>query len=348
MTRGRRPTRGATALPAALAAVAVSAALTAAVAELSRIEVLVARQRRTAASALAAADACLAEVMAAIPSGWDLGALLIGRDGVAGTADDGVLAAPAGCRVSARAAPGPIDPPRVLLTVTGRASGGLRTLEALAGRDPSPTPAALLWLGEAPAPGTVTGVLRLDGGDPAQPMEPHWAGVAAPADPAALDTWVSGEAPHLAATLDTGSPITASPPPLAALAARLHAATATGAEALVSSSAPTPSLAVVASDLTVPGTLHGAGLLLVEGVLDVGGSLDFSGVLVASGGVRVAAGARLTVTGALWLGAPAPPGQPLLVDGDLAVRSDRAAVAAADRLLTLPRRAVVLGLLDLG
>src|SRR5207247_8924931 len=62
-------TRGSTALPAALATLAVSAALGAAVAELSRIEVVLAEQRRAASVALAACDACAAEAVAALPVG---------------------------------------------------------------------------------------------------------------------------------------------------------------------------------------------------------------------------------------------------------------------------------------
>src|SRR5206468_612226 len=105
-------TRGSTALPAALATLAVYAALGAAVAELARLEVVLAEQRRAASVALAACDACAAEVVAALPVGWDFTPLLAGPDGRTGTADDGALATPAGCTGSAGAAPGPADPPR--------------------------------------------------------------------------------------------------------------------------------------------------------------------------------------------------------------------------------------------
>ena len=116
-------TRGSTALPAALATLAVSAALGAAVAELARIEVVLAEQRRAASVALAACDACAAEAIAALPVGWDFDPLLAGPDGRTGTADDGVLATPAGCTGSAGVAPGPADPPRTFLRLEiGRAS----------------------------------------------------------------------------------------------------------------------------------------------------------------------------------------------------------------------------------
>ncbi len=157
-------TRGSTALPAALATLAVSAALGAAVAELARIEVVLAEQRRAASVALAACDACAAEAVAALPVGWDFDPLLAGPDGRTGTADDGVLATPAGCTASAGVAPGPADPPRALLRLEARAGGGRRALEALVGRDPAPGIPALLWLGAAPG-AAVSGTLALDGAD---------------------------------------------------------------------------------------------------------------------------------------------------------------------------------------
>ena len=54
------------------------------------------------------------------------------------------------------------------------------------------------------------------------------------------------------------------------------------------------------------------------------------------------------VAGALWLGAPGPPAVPVAVAGRLALRQSRAAIAAADGLLALPRRAVLRGVRDVG
>ena len=106
--------RGTIALPAALAAIAVSAALGAAIADLTRVELALARQRRAAVGALLAADGCLAEVIAGVAPGWDLTPLLVGPDGTPGTADDGAISAPPGCTGRGRAAPGPVTPPRAL------------------------------------------------------------------------------------------------------------------------------------------------------------------------------------------------------------------------------------------
>jgi hypothetical protein len=343
MTRAR----GAIALPAALAALAVSAALGAAIAELVRTELALARNRRAAAAAFAASDACLAEVVAGLPPGWDFTALRRGPDGVDATADDGAVPAPVGCTATLGLAPGPVVPPRALLRIEGRAAGGRRKLEAIIGRNGAPGVPALLWLPDPPLPGTITGDVALDGADAQDPSAPGWAALAAPADPAALDAWVASEGLRVALTDRTEPALAAPAPPLPALAARLGAAGAAGSEALVEGGAPSASLVHVQGDLVVTRPLRGAGLLLVEGTLDIRETLAFTGIVAASGGVRISGGASLNVDGALWLGAPASGEPSLLVSGRLAVRQDRAAIDAADRLLTLPRRAVLLGLRDL-
>lgn len=328
------------ALPSALAAVALTAALAAALADVARTELVLARARRTAAQALAAADACLARVVADLPVGWDLGAALPGPDGVAGTADDGVLAAPVGCTATARPAVGAATPPtRLELTIDAQAASGRRRLQALVGRTREPGAPALLWLADAAAlaaPGGRT--ITLDGRDPRDPAARPWAAVAAPGDPAVLDAW-------LAAGTAVGPPIVAEPPPLAAIVAR--AAAAAGAGGLVGTGTPPPAITFVAGDLTVAAPAAGAGVLVVDGVADVAASLDFSGVVVATRGLRVAAGARVAVAGAVWLGAP-PGASPLLATGRVAVARDPGALATADALLALPRPAALLGVQDLG
>jgi len=340
-------TRGSTALPAALATLAVSAALGAAVAEMARLEVVLAEQRRAAGVALAACDACAAEVVAALPVGWDFTPLLAGPDGRTGTSDDGALATPAGCTGSAGAAPGPADPPRALLRLEARAGGGRRALEALVGRDRAPGIPALLWLGAAP--GTdVSGTVRLDGADADGASASDSAGLGAPDDPDALDRWLAGEGPRVVSSARTLPALHSPPPPLVALAERVRAAGPRGREALVPTDTPPPSLALVQGDLVVNETLYGAGLLFVDGLLDIRGALDFTGVVVAAGGVRIAGAGRLAIGGALWVGAPAAGGPLLDVAGSLALHQQSTAIATADRLLVLPRRPVLLGVRDLG
>ncbi|HZP42900.1 MAG TPA: hypothetical protein VFD84_15515 [Candidatus Binatia bacterium] len=328
----RRPARGTTALPAALAALAVSAALTAAIADVVRTEVVLVRHRGTAAAALAKADACLAAVLARLPAGTDFAPLL--------APEAAPIDAPPGCRAAAAPTPGPAAPPRVRLVVEGRAAGGRRALEALVGRAPAPGVPALLWLAGPPT-GSSAGRILLDGHDPADPDAPRPAAVAAPAPPEALDLWLAGLG--RVATPGAGPPRFAPPLPLETLANAVGAAGAGGPDAL---GGPAPALALVDGDLTVTAPLAAAGLLLVRGTLDIADAFEFNGVVIASGGVRVRGGASLSVRGALWVGAP-PAGDPLVVDGELRVRRDGAALAAADAQLALPRLAVLLGLRDL-
>jgi hypothetical protein len=197
---------------------------------------------------------------------------------------------------------------------------------------------------EIPSAGTVRGSTVLDGIGADDPGEPAWSGIGAPAAPEALDAWTFGEAPELSVAVGTPLAMMAPAPPLDALAELVRAAGSAGSETLVETGAPPPRLAYVAGDLVVTDGRRGAGLLFVEGMLDIRGSLDFTGIVVTSGGIRVAAGANFRVDGALWLGAPVT----LEVDGNASVGRNRAAAEAADALLTLPRRAVVRGLRDLG
>ena len=337
--------RGAAVLPAALAAVAVAAALSAAVAELARLEGVLARSRRTTAEALHAADGCIAETLARVTPGWDLSALLDGPDALPATADDGQVPLPAACTGRARRPPGAPVPPRAVVQIEARAGRGRRALEALVGLEAAPGVPALVWLGAPPTTGAITGSVALDGADDATPPE-DWASFAAPDDPDRLDAWLAGEG-RVSASARTAPPIFAFAPPLAALGTRVRAAGPAGAEVLVPA-APAVALAHVAGDLAVTDTRSGAGLLFVDGSLDIQGTMDFTGVVVVSGGVHIAAGASLTVSGLLWVGVPTLLAPSLLVDGTLDVRRDRSAVDAADRLLALPRAAALLGLRDLG
>jgi len=279
------PHRGSTALPAALAAIAVSAALAAAIAELSRTELALARRRAAAATALAAADACLAEVVAALPPAWDFGALLAGPDGIAGTPDDGATTAPSGCVASARSAPGPVAPARVIVRIQADAGGGRRRIDAVVGLDPAPGVPALVWLGRSPTE-AIAGTVTLDGASD-DPTAVDRAGFAAPDDPTLLDRWLAGQAGHVLPSARTADPITSAAPPFAALAARILAAGPRGSEVLVSGT-PSPALAYVGGDLAVTDARAGAGVLFIDGRLDITGRLDFTGLVIATAGIHVA------------------------------------------------------------
>ncbi|TMA87544.1 MAG: hypothetical protein E6J71_04335 [Deltaproteobacteria bacterium] len=350
--RARAGSERGAALAAALVALAVSAALVAGLADVVRTEIILARERRAMVEALAAADACIAQSLTALPVGWDFEPLLLGPDGARSTPDDGTLATPTGCSGHAARAPGTPDPPRVLLAIDALAGEGRRLLEAIIGRDPAPASPALLWTTLPPFPDAVTGMMVLEGAD-VDPEAPDLPGLAAPTTPTELDAWVAAEGPHVAPSPRTPAPVQAPLPPLSELATRAEAARPAGAEVLVSQGTPPspPALALVRGDLVISDARQGSGLLLVEGALDIRGSLDFTGLVVAAGGLRIAEGAALGVVGALWLGEPGAPGAPvapLAVAGRLALRQSRAAIVTADGLLALPRRAVLRGLRDVG
>jgi len=339
MRRHRRSQHGGTALPAALVALVVAASFAAALADLARTEVILARYRQVAAAALAAADACLAAVVAAMPPGWDFDPLLAGPDGVTGTGDDGMLGAPAGCTATARRPPGAATPARVAVTVDANAAGGRRRLDAIIGRTRAPGVPAIVWLGGSPTAGAVRGTLDVDGSDAADPSAAPSAMVAAPSDPLTLDAWLAGEGAHVT-THSTSPPLTAPSPPFSGLLARL---TAAGEVTTLPPAGTLPGgLARAHGDLVVDTPLSGAGLLFVDGVLDIRSSFDFTGVVVAVGGVRVQAGGSLTVAGAVWAGTGA-----LTIDGVARLRASRTAVEGVDGLLPLPRRPVLLGVKDL-
>ena len=333
----RDPDRG-SALPAALLVVAVAALAAASLATLARTEVLLARNRLSAVRALSATDGCVADVVSALPAGWAFDALLLGPDGVSGTADDGTTSAPSGCAAVFRPAP---HPTQALLNVEATAGEGRRALDAVVGRAAEPAIPALLWLSDATTLGDIAGALTFSGADPARPGVPR-APLAAPGDPTLLDAWLSAHAGVVTVQAPAGAPFHAPPPPLAELAMRVRAAGAVPGGTLVSAGTPPLALTLISGDLAIDSAASGRGLLFVNGLLDIAGTFEFSGVVVASAGIRVASGARLEIAGAVWLGN----GATLTIDGDAQVAADGAALDDADGLLGLPRRAVVSGMRD--
>ena len=336
MTRHRRDRGGAT-LATAVIVLLAGSLLAAAVAEIARTELVVARSRRITADGLAAADACLARVTAALPAGWDQTSALAGPDGIAGTVDDGMLPAPGGC--AATLVPGPLGALRPFLDVAASVPGGGRRLRAIIGAAPAPLP-ALLWAESAAALGHVGGRVELDGVDPARPDLPALPALVSPDDPALADAWIAGT-PGIFITGATARAEFAPAPRLRdTLSTRLidHGALP------AFTPAPTPpplALHAVAGDLVIATAGYGTGVLAVDGRLDIQADFAFSGVVAASGGVGVASGATLRIGGGLWLGAPA-----FDVAGLLVVRHDRTAVDAVDARFRLPRRAAVAGVVD--
>jgi hypothetical protein len=331
-------------MAAALLALVVASSIGAAMAELARVEVVLARQRTATAAALAAVDACTEGVVAALPAGWTFDDVLRGADGLPGTADDGVVPLAAGCSGTTRAAPGAPVPPRLLLQVEATHRGGRRRLEAVIGRHRDAGVPALVWVADDTAIGRVTGLLTLDGNDLARPAAPISI-LAAPDAPDALDTWVTTQGASVVASAESTPPIWASPPPLVELIARATAAGAIiPASGLVSTPPAPANLMLSLGDLLVSTPLTGAGVLLVDGVLQVETAFTFTGVVAATGGIRVGPSGHLDVQGALWLGGASL--EALTIDGIAQVTASAAALAAADALLPLPRRARLASVLD--
>jgi hypothetical protein len=341
MIGSSRPDRGA-ALPAALVVVAVAAAVSAALAALARSEVLLARGREASTRALAAADACAADVVAGLPAGWEFDALIAGADGVPGTADDGARAALPGCTATLRAAPGAALPPRAMLDVEAVAGSGRRVVEAIVARAPGTGAPALIWLADAASLRDPGGTLALDGTDVARPGAAALAPLAAPGDPVTLDGWIGTHGARVTVTPAAAGSLSAPPPPIAELGSRMRAAGAASTGTLVPAGSPPLALTLVTGDLALAAAALGRGLLLVDGLLDIAGTFEFNGVVVASAGIRVAAGARLDVAGSIWLGS----GAALVVDGDARVSARADALDAVETLLPLPRRAMLAGQRD--
>ncbi len=330
-------TRGAAGLPSALILLAVSTTLGAALLEVAHTQTVLSRMRRNAATALAAADGCLATVVARLPVGWGFADVLAAFDA-------GTIPIPVGCVAEGRPAP---DASRMLLDVESGAPGR-RRLDAVVARTAGPGPEALLWLGRETPPDDVTGTLVLDGIDADHPTAPPVAAIAGPGAPETLDAWIVAQGTHVVLTVPDAAPRWVPAPPLDEIDARAVAAGAAAGGTFVASGLPTPTLTRFPADLVIGAPLRGAGVLVVHDRLDIHSTFEFTGVVVAAGGVRVADGASLSIRGALWVG-PVDPAAPVLdVEGDVTVAASADALAMADALLPLPRRARVVGVSDPG
>jgi hypothetical protein len=215
------------AVAAALLTLLVASTIGTTMAELARLEVVLARQRKATTAALAAVDACVEDAVASLPAGWEFTDVVAGSDGIAGTADDGILALASDCTGAADAAPGAASAARLLLEVEAVQGRGRRRLEAVAERQTEPGAPSLLWVTDGDNLGSVTGTLTLNGIDAGNAGTPP-SMLAAPTMPEALDAWIAAQGSAVVATGGTRAPIWAVPPPLTALVARAAAAGAVG------------------------------------------------------------------------------------------------------------------------
>lgn len=328
------------AMVGALLALLLAGLFGATMAALGRTELLLARNGTRFALALVALDECAAAATRGLPLGWRFDDVLAGPDGVPGSADDGAVAAPPPCIVTATPLAG--APPRIHLDLATARGGGRRAGRAVIGRRARPGPGALLWLPSADRAGVVPGRLVLDGGIPGPRPT---AAIATPDEPVVADAWLAAHAVEV--TASTGAPTWSPAPPIAAVIDAARAVGGAPPAAALAPTAPAPALLGLAEgDLIVTDARWASGLLVVTGRVRVmaGGALTLDGLLVTAGGVDVAAGGAGEVRGALWSGAPA--WGALDVGGTLRVAWDPAALTAAATMLTLPHEPLLLGWLD--
>jgi hypothetical protein len=357
--RGRRraaAARGAprgTALVAAIALVALMLALATAALLMAKSDLELFRNLRDGIATYYRTRGAVVEAVAALSAGYDFDSLLVGPDGAPETGDDGTLTgsstAPA-CVL--RAADDEADPEpaayrdgnrraRVAAGCTG-ARGSRSDVEIVVGRDLEPFVPAALYLERADI--DIAAPVLLDGAD-------H-----APGDPPGA---ASGQGPPVP---DAASPDLPAPLLLPALVTngRGERSVLDPAAGIDSPAFSTRALALgpplldalpvgqlpalfthTAADAEAGTPARGSGLLLVGGDLQVDAAVDFSGVVVVGGRLRIGTGGALSVRGFLWVRGEGR-GPAIEARGPLTAVYSRNAVADADRVFALPRRAVPL------
>lgn len=337
------------ALLAAVLILALLAAVTAATLWLVRSELWVAGSARAFAQARLSAEAGVWHALSRVAPGTDFAALLARTGGLADAADPGPLPIAGGGFVEF---PGPpfgyavtvhaIDAERVRLRSSATSvRGARRVVDASVGRTIDPyAPAALVVLsGTVTIDPALSGLAPEAGGvlvDAANPADGTQAIVAASDSGAAAAAWSSlaGGAATLLGAVERSR---ARPFDVAAFAAGTGLATVQ-AEELTS---PRGAAAAPVVLRIAPGTapmLQGHGVVLVPGDLVVDGPVDWRGVLYVAGELHLRGGS-CRVDGVVWTNA-------LRLTTGCALRFDRAAVAAADGALRLPRLPTLLALDD--
>lgn len=347
-TRNGRHNRG-VALVATIALVAMMLSLAMAALLMATADIQMFRNLRDGAAAYYVTRGAAIRAMARLPAGYAFDSVLAGPDGTPGTSDDGMLpGGPPTCVLHVADDVADTEPAahrdgnqrvRVAAGCTGHRNAR-HDVEIIVGRDPEPFVPAALYLDR---PDTdVTAPVLLDGNDHAPGDRPGAAsgtGSAIP-DAASPDLEVPvrfpaaahnghGEPAGLFPALDIDAPAFAAralalgPPLIPALPPGQIAGLFTHA----------------AADASVSNATRGAGLLLIDGDFHVDAPLDFSGVVVISGRLWIGATGALSIHGFLWVRGEGP-GPALVASGPLTVLYSRAAVADADTVFPLPRRAV--------
>ena len=292
-------------------------------------------------------------VAADLPAGYAFDTILLGPDGIGGTGDDGTVpdALPdAGCGVTMDDAtapdqtPGSVASDRVRLRATCLGPrNASRTIEITLARARDPFVPGALYLDrptiDASAPVVLAGGDHAPG-DPAGQSTGPGHPVAAAAG-AGLDMGIPLPPP---VTDGSGGPVAVEPAPRMddeAFSARMLAADVP----LLADLSPTSLTAPVVhlpTDARLTSAAAGSGLLVVDGTLSIAAPFEFTGVVIVGGGLDIAPTGSVSVRGWLWVrGAGARVA--VAAAGPLTVRFAADAVANADALVPLPRRAVPIG-----
>jgi hypothetical protein len=333
----------------------------------SRSDFLIQRNVQGEVEALYVAEAGLEQALAEIRPGNSFDDVLVGPDGIGGTADDGTFpfaSEPSfgltsdSFRYHVRVVRDRSDLIRIISRGSGT-RGSTKVVEALVKRSPMPTTPAALYA-EGDASGTDLGPdFRISGLDhePTPPLR-RAAGNSAPvpaigtsreaaiprlrerfAGQASPQTEGAGGAPSIGASAALG---------LDSYVARLGAAArvvnlpSSQVDELQLGTMESPQLSVIAGDLDVSGQLRGAGILIVRGTLHVSGQVEFSGLLLVEGGLRSESTSRVTLLGSVWRTAA---DERLTLHGEGVIAYSQAALTAVDRAFPglLPHAASVVG-----
>lgn len=350
--RVRSSMRGA-AMVTTLAATTMILALATAGLLLARSDLILFQNQRDGMVTSFRAHGAAVQVADGLAAGYGFDTFLVGPDGLPETGDDGTFSIPLlmpGCTVTIeddRADPtaDPFSDGNSRIHVVARCSGprgARRHVEAIIGREGKPFVPAALYL-ERPDMEAAARV-TVDGADHRYHDPPGAASgsagpVPAAASPALDEPWllpsgvVDGRENQVSAvpaqeidvqafadrTLALGPPLSSSLPQGAVMAQFAHAR----------------------GDIRVASADAGSGLLLVDGQLEIEAPFEFAGVLIVGGTLRIADSGSLTVRGWLWVQGNGP-GLLISAAGPLTVLYSQDAVATADGIFSLPRRARLL------
>ncbi len=315
------------------------------------------------------AEAGLEHAVGSIPPGALLASLWTGRDGIAGTADDGAFPFEGGLP-----APFPHPPFRYDVRVerrdrgVGLVSTGLgrhgaqKTVRGIVDQSPLPfTPGAVSAQAEALRFDLGTAGFALSGLDHRLSDAAGVATGSAPAVPGlavATDSAVTtmrgqlgsdalarvqgaGGLPSIAA--GTVPDVEALVRAAAQRADVVALSALQAAEPVVLGDRSTPQVTVVSGDADISGALDGAGVLVVQGALRITGSFRFTGLVVAGGNVAFDAASTAEVRGAFWSAAARDGRVEFLGRGGVAYSSEALQLVDAAFPTLLPHEAVLLG-----